>query len=629
MDEFGVLTERYGLKPQGKSAPMAASKRPDGIGAARGRSSGAPAAAAGRSSSRASASSWNSGSGNGAFADGFGEFLQSSGGSKAQGFGNLDDFGDLFGGSKKPSKSPAGDSGGFDYDSLFNSGAGPSSSYDNDDIFGGMPGVKSSASVVGGGSGVFGSFASPPRQSSPVDDLLGGFQNDDHDDIFGGIGTKSGKTDSSASVAGHGAAESDDLIPGFGGSSSPADGQRRQPQKTNVYSAESSSNLSEDPFVVLESTSKPVHASSEIFSDPLEESSQFGNFQRANKVGDKVKSPSVSSLDELEDFAMGQTRGNTDTQSDFFSVGKGSGQAWGNTDTQSDFLSVGKGSGAGKKARGPDVSSIDELEEFAMGRVRRNVDVQSDFLSGGKSSVSGKNAGGYKEGSRDAFENKHKAADDLESFFSVGSRSSSVPKSRSTSSTKSKEASKTPPKPTFEVRSSMKKASSAINFMDDFSLMFGAASFAGEFEEIEGESEERRRARLGRHERTQERVAKAVAEMNQRDSQTQQEQEERRRIAENLDMKIKSWAAGKEGNLRALLSSLQQVLWPESGWEPVSLTDLITSTSVKQVYRKATLRVHPDKVQQKGANLQQKYTAEKVFDILKEAWKKFETEELR
>lgn len=469
--------------------------------------------------------------------------------------------------------------------------------------------MKSSASVVGGGSGVFGSFASPPRQSSPVDDLLGGFQNDDHDDIFGGIGTKSGKTDSSASVAGHGAAESDDLIPGFGGSSPPADGQRRQPQKTNVYSAESSSNLSEDPFVVLESTSKPVHASSELFSDPLEESSPFGNFQRANKVGDKVKSPSVSSLDELEDFAMGQTRGNTDTQSDFFSVGKGS--------------------GAGKKARGPGVSSIDELEDFAMGRVRRNADIQSDFLSGGKSSASGKSAGGYKEGSRDAFENKHKAADDLESFFSVGLRSSSVPKSRSPSLTKSKEASKTPPKPTFEVQSSMKKASSATNFMDDFSLMFGAASFAGEFEEIEGESEERRRARLGRHERTQERVAKAVAEMNQRDSQTQQEQEERRRIAENLDMKIKSWAAGKEGNLRALLSSLQQVLWPGSGWEPVSLTDLITSTSVKQVYRKATLRVHPDKVQQKGANLQQKYTAEKVFDILKEAWKKFETEELR
>ncbi|ESQ56459.1 hypothetical protein EUTSA_v10026956mg [Eutrema salsugineum] len=45
-------------------------------------------------------------------------------------------------------------------------------------------------------------------------------------------------------------------------------------------------------------------------------------------------------------------------------------------------------------------------------------------------------------------------------------------------------------------------------------------------------------------------------------------------------------------------------------------------------YRKATLCIHPDKVQQKGANLQQKYIAEKVFDLLKEAWNKFNSEEL-
>jgi hypothetical protein len=61
----------------------------------------------------------------------------------------------------------------------------------------------------------------------------------------------------------------------------------------------------------------------------------------------------------------------------------------------------------------------------------------------------------------------------------------------------------------------------------------------------------------------------------------------------------------------------EQVLWPDCDWEPVSLTDLITSTSVKKIYRKATLCVHPDKVQQKGATIQQKYIAEKVFDTLK------------
>ena len=60
-----------------------------------------------------------------------------------------------------------------------------------------------------------------------------------------------------------------------------------------------------------------------------------------------------------------------------------------------------------------------------------------------------------------------------------------------------------------------------------------------------------------------------------------------------------------------------QVLWPECGWQPVSSTDLITAATIKKAYRKATLCIHSDKVQQKGATLQQKYIAEKVFDLLK------------
>ena len=43
---------------------------------------------------------------------------------------------------------------------------------------------------------------------------------------------------------------------------------------------------------------------------------------------------------------------------------------------------------------------------------------------------------------------------------------------------------------------------------------------------------------------------------------------------------------------------------------------MITAASVKKVFRKANLCIHPDKVQQKGATLQQKYVAEKVFDLL-------------
>ncbi|XP_075509423.1 auxilin-related protein 2-like isoform X2 [Primulina tabacum] len=150
-----------------------------------------------------------------------------------------------------------------------------------------------------------------------------------------------------------------------------------------------------------------------------------------------------------------------------------------------------------------------------------------------------------------------------------------------------------------------------------------------EFHEIEDKPEERRRVRLNRHMKMIAQMAKALDDKNQRDFQSQLEQEEKHRLAETLDNDIRRWAAGKEGNIRALLSSLQQVLWPECAWRPVSLTNMITSDSVKNVYKKAILYVHPDKVQQKGANIQQKYIAEKDFDLLKEAWNKSSAEELR
>ncbi|KAK9162361.1 hypothetical protein Syun_003263 [Stephania yunnanensis] len=230
--------------------------------------------------------------------------------------------------------------------------------------------------------------------------------------------------------------------------------------------------------------------------------------------------------------------------------------------------------------------------------------------------------------------NQQKNENDLESFFSMGTRSNSAPRSRTSSDPAFDGQFQSRPGPegtqwsSTGTSSSMKKASSTTNIVDDLSSIFGATPSSVEFQEVEGESEERRKARLMRHQKSKERVAKALAEKNERDLQVQREQAERHRMAETLDIEIKRWAAGKEGNLRALLSTLQYVLWPECGWQPVSLTDLIAAASVKKVYRKATLCIHPDKVQQKGANLQQKYIAEKVFDLLKEAWNKFNSEEL-
>ncbi|XP_050128051.1 auxilin-like protein 1 [Malus sylvestris] len=147
------------------------------------------------------------------------------------------------------------------------------------------------------------------------------------------------------------------------------------------------------------------------------------------------------------------------------------------------------------------------------------------------------------------------------------------------------------------------------------------------YEGVEGESAQRCKARLERHARTAERAAKALAEKNTRDLLAQREQAERNRLAETLDAEVRRWSSGKEGNLRALLSTLQYILGADSGWQPVPLTEVITAAAVKRAYRKATLCVHPDKLQQRGASIQQKYICEKVFDLLKEAWNKFNSEE--
>ncbi|XP_020231414.1 auxilin-like protein 1 isoform X2 [Cajanus cajan] len=159
------------------------------------------------------------------------------------------------------------------------------------------------------------------------------------------------------------------------------------------------------------------------------------------------------------------------------------------------------------------------------------------------------------------------------------------------------------------------------------SFSYGVRDSSDVFDGADGDSAQRCKARFERHQRIGERVAKALAEKNMRDRLVLKEQEERNRVAEALDADVKRWSSGKTGNLRALLSTLQYILGPDSGWQPIPLTDTVTSTAVKKAYRKATLFVHPDKLQQRGASIQQKYICEKVFDLLKEAWNRFNMEE--
>ncbi|RID53691.1 hypothetical protein BRARA_G01068 [Brassica rapa] len=520
MDEFGVLTERYGIKPQGKSAPMAASKRPPTTTP---QSLNNPGVANPKSKSYSSNN----------------DIFFTSSSTNRNGFDDFDVFG---GGLNKPTNTKSSSLNGDDLMFSTNFGMKTSSSssargFDDVDLFGAVP-----VSVGVGNDDIFGAFSSSTKQDSAgVDDLLGD---------MGGFGLES-KTWNQSSSGNNGF---DELIPGFGGSS----------QTTSSKTSASSNFADADPFVVLESTT------SGLFVDPLDEfaASVSSPGEKPSQSSTKLKPPPkpTQKVDRVTSSGL---------------------------------------------------SSIDELEDFAMG------------TSTMRRSASASDTASKFRAAEDAGTKKQQfGADDLDSFFSSGHRSSSVPKSRTTTEATRKQAAVNVPKKTPNGVSSAKKPPPPANLVDDFSALFGGDPIFREFEEIPGESDERRKARWDREQRTKSRVAQAVADMNNRDHQSRIEQEQRTRISEGVDAEIRRWATGKEGNMRALLSSLQIVLWPGCGWEAVSLTDLITSSAVKKVYRKATLYVHPDKVQQKGATLEQKYIAEKVFDILKEAWNKFNKEEL-
>ena len=67
-------------------------------------------------------------------------------------------------------------------------------------------------------------------------------------------------------------------------------------------------------------------------------------------------------------------------------------------------------------------------------------------------------------------------------------------------------------------------------------------------------------------------------------------------LKDSVDARIMAWKSGKENNLRALVASLENVLWPELGWVKVGMHELVTPSQVKIRYTKAIAKVHPDKV---------------------------------
>jgi hypothetical protein len=97
---------------------------------------------------------------------------------------------------------------------------------------------------------------------------------------------------------------------------------------------------------------------------------------------------------------------------------------------------------------------------------------------------------------------------------------------------------------------------------------------------------------------------------------------ERFALHDRVNPKIDNWKNGKEDNLRALLASLDNVLWVEAGWNKVSMAELVVPKKVKIIYMKAVAKTHPDKVTS-SATTEQKMISEAVFVTLNKAWDQF------
>lgn len=90
--------------------------------------------------------------------------------------------------------------------------------------------------------------------------------------------------------------------------------------------------------------------------------------------------------------------------------------------------------------------------------------------------------------------------------------------------------------------------------------------------------------------------AAAVRKLRAANAAAERADDERFALTDAVDGRLVAWKGTKADNLRALLGSLDRVLWPEAGWNKVGMQELVVPSRVKIVYMKAIAKVHPDKV---------------------------------
>ena len=90
-------------------------------------------------------------------------------------------------------------------------------------------------------------------------------------------------------------------------------------------------------------------------------------------------------------------------------------------------------------------------------------------------------------------------------------------------------------------------------------------------------------------------TGEAVARLREANTVASEEDDLRFSLQDSVDGLIGAWKKGKESNLRALIASLDNVLWAELGWVKVGMHELISESQLKVRYVRAIGKLHPDK----------------------------------
>ncbi len=117
---------------------------------------------------------------------------------------------------------------------------------------------------------------------------------------------------------------------------------------------------------------------------------------------------------------------------------------------------------------------------------------------------------------------------------------------------------------------------------------------------------------------------KALNEIREREAAKKKSEDEEDLVRQRLEPKIKAWSEehGKKKQLRALLASLDTILWPGAKWKTVNLGDLLDDKKVKLNFHKASRVVHPDKTM--NLNAEERFLAKRIFDALSQAKTEFD-----